>query len=395
VKQGFATALLIAVFAGLSVMWCPDRWAVAVAQCAIFAVASAWTCCVLNARCALPASFGPFPLFGILLWGGLQLTQNWTVYRWQTSETILYWFTNILAMIVASSLCQDAVTARFLRKWLFVGGVALCFLAVIQNFTSDGLVFWLFKGPYSDDLWGPFLYRNQYAAFVELLLPVAWVAALVDENNRLPYLLVTAGLFSCVVASASRTGLVLATAEILIIGVILLIRRDISMSLFGKAFVPLLLLATLFTAVVGPEIVWDRLRQHDPYSERRQWTAASLSMLRDRPVTGFGLGTWPAVYPSYAVTDDGVFVNQAHNDWAQAAVEGGLPVLLCLTAFFVWTLVTGWRTPWTLGLSFVLLHALVDYPIQRQALGVFFFLFAGSSSPSRRHSPDQGPSTKK
>lgn len=37
----------------------------------------------------------------------------------------------------------------------------------------------------------------------------------------------------------------------------------------------------------------------------------------------------------------------------------------------------GWRVPWGLGLAFVLLHSLVDYPIQRQALGVFYFTLAG------------------
>ncbi|MEO8367732.1 MAG: O-antigen ligase family protein [Candidatus Solibacter sp.] len=392
-RQTFAAALLIAVFAGLSVMWCPDRWAVGVAQCAIFGVGSAWTCCVLIARCALPAGFAHIPLLGILFWGGVQLALGWTVYPWQTCETMLYWFTNLLALTVASSLSQDTETAHFLRKWLFAGGVALSFLAVLQNFTSDGLVFWHFKAQYTEDLWGPFLYRNQYAAFIELLLPIAWVSALLDENKRWPYLVVTAGLFSCVVASASRAGLILAAAEILVISAILLSRRELSLTVLGKALVPLLLLATIFAAVVGPETVWARLQQHDPYSERGQWTVASLSMMRDRPIKGFGLGTWPLVYPAYAATDDGVFVNQAHNDWAQAGVEGGLPVFLCFAAFFLWTVRTGWRTPWALGLSFVLVHAVVDYPIQRQALGAFFFLFAGVSSQLRRRSREQLSST--
>jgi O-antigen ligase len=171
--------------------------------------------------------------------------------------------------------------------------------------------------------------------------------------------------------------LTLATAELIVIGVVMLCRRGISPSQLLKAFVPLLLLVAMFTAVVGPEAVWNRLQQHDPYSERRQWTIASFVMMRDRPLTGFGLGTWPTVFPGYATADDGVFVNQAHNDWAQAAAEGGIPVFLCFACFFIWTARAGWRNPWALGLSFVLLHALVDYPIQRQALGAFFFLFAG------------------
>jgi O-antigen ligase len=278
---------------------------------------------------------------------------------------------------MASSLSRDPAIGRLLRKWLFVFGVTLSVLSVIQNFTSGGRVFWAFDAPSPDGVYGPFVSRNQYAAFIELLLPIACVRALAGEISRWPYLVITAGLFSCVVASASRTGLVLAAGEVIAIGAILLFRRAVSPSRLAKAFAPLLLLAALFAAAVGPETVWERLREHDPYSSRRDMTVASVAMLRDRPLKGFGLGTWPTVYPGYATTDDGLFANQAHNDWAQAGAEGGAPVLLCFAAFFVWCVRIGWRSPWALGLTFVLLHALVDYPIQRQALGAFFFLFAG------------------
>jgi O-antigen ligase len=383
-KRGLAAALLVAVFAGLLVMWSPDRWATTVAQAGVLAVASLWACHLFRDRTALPAGFAPLPLIGILCWGTAQLACGWTVYPWQTSEAMLYWFTNLLALTVASSLSQDPAIGQLLRKWLFVCGVALCVISVIQNFTSDGRVFWIFPALYRDEVWGPFLYRNQYAAFIELLLPVAWVRALSGEHNRWPYFVVAAGLFACIVASASRAGLGLAAAELIVIGAILLFRRAISLSPLAKAFAPLLLLAALFAAVVGPETIWGRFQRHEPYSERREWTVASFAMLRDRPVKGFGLGTWPTVFPGYAITDDGVFVNQAHNDWAQAAAEGGLPVFLCFAAFFVWCVSAGWRTPWGLGLSFVLLHALVDYPIQRQALGTFFFLFAGVVAQARQ-----------
>jgi O-antigen ligase len=388
-RRGLAAALLVAVFAGLLVMWSADRWATTVAQAGVLAVASMWACSLFLDRAALPSGVAPLPLIGILCWGAAQLACGWTVYPWQTSEAMLYWFTNLLALTVASSLSQDPAIGRLLRKWLFVCGAALCVISVIQNFTSDGRVFWIFQTPSREDLWGPFLYKNQYAAFIELLLPVAWVRALAGEHNRWPYFVVSAALFACVVASVSRTGLVLATAELVVTGAILLFQRAISLSRLARAFVPFLLLAALFTAVVGPETVWARLQEHDPYGERGQWTVASLAMLRDRPVTGFGLGTWPTVYPGYATTDDGVFVNQAHNDWAQAAAEGGVPVFLCLAALFVWCVRASWRNPWGLGLSFVLLHALVDYPIQRQALGTFFFLFAGVVAQAWQTPPDE------
>jgi O-antigen ligase len=135
-------------------------------------------------------------------------------------------------------------------------------------------------------------------------------------------------------------------------------------------------MGSVFAAVVGPERVWMRI-QNDPSGGRAELNQVSAAMWRDRPLTGFGLGAWPTVYPHYALSDDGFFANQAHNDWAQAAVEGGVPAFLCYLGLFLWTVRAGWRAPWGFGLSFVLLHALVDYPIHRQALGVLFFLVAG------------------
>jgi hypothetical protein len=387
-KKGLAAALLVAVFAGLFVMWSAGRWATSVAQVGVLAVAFLWACSLFVDRGALPHGVAPLPLVGILCWGAAQLACGWTAYRWQTWESMLYWLTNLMALMIASSLSQSPVIGQFLLKWLFVCGVALALISAVQNFTSDGRVFWMFDAIYRDEVWGPFLSRNQYAAFIELLLPVAWVRALDGEDNYWPHIVITAGLFSCVVASASRAGSVLSIGELIVIPAILLFRRTISPSSCGKRFASLLLLAVLFAAVVGPERVWERLRMQDPYADRRDMTVASVAMLRGRPVRGFGLGTWPTVYPGYAKEDDGLFANQAHNDWAQAAAEGGVPVLLCFAAFFVWSVSAGWRSPWGLGLAFVLLHAFVDYPIQRQALGAFFFLLAGVVAQARNTTRD-------
>ena len=38
-------------------------------------------------------------------------------------------------------------------------------------------------------------------------------------------------------------------------------------------------------------------------------------MAASHPWFGIGLGTWPTVYPRYAIVDIGAFANQAHDDW--------------------------------------------------------------------------------
>ena len=42
------------------------------------------------------------------------------------------------------------------------------------------------------------------------------------------------------------------------------------------------------------------------------------------PLLGWGLGTFPTIYPSFRSFYTNLFVNQAHNDYAQLLVETGL-----------------------------------------------------------------------
>jgi O-antigen ligase len=382
VKKSLAAGLLIVTFAGLAVAWSLDRWALAVSQVGILALALPWAAYLMMGRAALPSRV-VLPVTGFVLWGGAQLTFGWSVYPWQTSEAILYWLTNLAAVAMASSLARDVGLATRLRTWVFVAGCVLAFIAVTQNFTSDGRAFWIFRTPYPDHVYGPFLYKNQYAAFIELLLPIAWAGALSGGTRRWTFLVVTGALIACVVASESRAGLIVATMELLVVPAILLCRGMVSVSHIGKTLAPLCLIGVIFILVVGPETAWARLQERDPYSTRRDMTIASVSMVQERPFRGFGLGTWPSVYPHYAAEDDGLFANQAHDDWAQAAAEGGLPGFACFAALFLWAVRTAGRRAWALGLAGVLLHALVDYPIQRQAIGVFFFLLAGIASGTK------------
>jgi hypothetical protein len=71
-------------------------------------------------------------------------------------------------------------------------------------------------------------------------------------------------------------------------------------------------------------------------------------------------------------------VNQAHNDWAQWAAEGGLPFLALLLAVAAWSLRPALRSLWGVGIVSVFVHALVDYPMQqRPALAAYFFALLG------------------
>jgi O-antigen ligase len=91
--------------------------------------------------------------------------------------------------------------------------------------------------------------------------------------------------------------------------------------------------AAIAIAVVGWQDLRDRLGAPGTEELRVDAVRASLAMIHDRPWMGSGLGTWTRMYPRYASLDTGQTVNQAHNDWAQWAAEGGLPFLLVMILF--------------------------------------------------------------
>jgi hypothetical protein len=137
--------------------------------------------------------------------------------------------------------------------------------------------------------------------------------------------------------------------------------------------------AAIAIAVVGWQGLRDRLGTPGTEVLRMDAVRASLAMIQHRPWLGSGLGTWARMYPRYAGLDTGVAVNQAHNDWAQWAAEGGLPFLVVMILFAGLLCKPAFRSIYGLGVAAVLLHALVDYPMQqRPALAAWWFAMAGA-----------------
>lgn len=355
---------------GILTAWVPALWPVTVFQTGMFALAGAVLVrTLLKDRPLLPGRGAVIPLAVFAFatsWGVLQILLDLTVYAFATKVAILHWTTVLAAFFVASVLFGDAGGRRWLRSAMLWFGFALAAVATLQSFTSGGKVFWLFPTEFKDFLMGPIPSRNHYAAFVEVILPVAVWKAIRDRRNSLLYGLTTGVLFASVIASASRAGTVLCAAEVFLVSA-LLWRRE-SRGAAGRLLLRMSLLLLLFTAVVGWQKVWDRFWAPDPFAARREFAISTVRMIEDRPITGFGLGTWPTAYPRYAIVDVGAFANEAHSDWLQWTAEGGLPLGLAMLALFAWTLRPAFRSVWGLGVLAVLLHAAVDYPFSRPVL---------------------------
>lgn len=220
---------------------------------------------------------------------------------------------------------------------------AVAVVSTLQNFISHGTAM------------GPILYRNHYAAFIEVILPIA----LYRGRDSFLYGGMAAVMYASVIASGSRAGAALVTAEVILVPLLLWNYR-----LFRTG-----VLFAVFTSVVGWGVVWNRFWMPDPVGIRRDLAVSTLHMISAHPGFGTGLGTWPIVYPQFALVDIGAFANQAHSDWLQWTSEGGMLFGIMMVMLFVWSLRPAFRSIWGIGVVAVFLHALVDYPFSRPALG--------------------------
>ena len=369
-----AAALFVTLlFYAALTLWVPERWAWSLFQVGVFLLA-AW-------RVSRARSLRPTPAAATLamaaLWPVMQAAVGGSVDSGETWMAALNWATFLVVFLVA----VDILGGRRERSWFLsaisLGGMTVATAAVLQYYSSAGKIFWIFPSGYTDGVLGPFVNRNQYAAWVELLLPAALYLAATGRRRAL-YAAAAAVLLGSVIAGASRAGSALAVGEVFAVALALAVRHSNSrraVALWSAQFV---CLAAIAIAVVGWQSLRDRLGAPAAEVVRMDAARASVAMVQDRPWMGSGLGTWARMYPRYAGLDTGLVVNQAHNDWAQWAAEGGVPFLAVTILFAGLLCRPAFRSIYGLGVVAVLLHALVDYPMQqRPALAAWWFAMAG------------------
>ena len=259
---------------------------------------------------------------------------------------------------------------EFLRAFAWFGaGVAV--ISVLAYFTSPGKILWIFDAPYPD-VWGSFLSRNNFAQFLELAMPVALWFALGKRSANTLYLCLAAIMLASGLASASRAG-----AAILLLESIVLLSMHRKSPLARRTTLGLACGTALFAAMPGVGTLAGRLTETDPYQVRREIALSTVAMISSRPWTGFGLGTFPAVYPEYALFDVGQSVEHAHNDWLEWAAEGGIGFAALWVGLALWSARPALRTGWGIGVLGCFLHGLVDYPFARFGVSAWIFLLLG------------------
>jgi hypothetical protein len=320
-------------------------------------------------------------VYAIPVWGLVQIAAHTTASTFETRSSVLRWAALAGVFFLSQAYGRTRSAQRAFLSAFLAFATAMSLLCLLQLSTSDGRVFWIFPTAFPR-VFATFQSYNSYAQFVELALPIALWRALREGWRSWWYAPAGGFLFASVIGSASRMGTVLCTVELVAMLALGLVRfRDPETGLPTRSTTALLaaipILAVVFTLAVGWESVWTRLQQNDPYSVRREFVVAAVDMAKQRPLTGFGLGTYPKVYQRYAIKDFPFYANHAHNDWAEFAAEGGVPFLLMVLIPFAVAVPVAIRNPWGLGLVALMVHACVDFPFPRPAVSGWLFAILG------------------
>jgi hypothetical protein len=317
---------------------------------------------------------------------------------------------------VARCSTRGALRLAGFISWL---GIGVALIGIVQKPLYAGAIYGVWTPLTHGTPFGPFVNKNHFAGWVVMAIPLALGgfcamlnrARVAGVRDRLLWLssrdgiravqaMFAAALMALALAlTLSRSGMVSLAAALVVCGWAGVRRRR------GATMRPLVVgfvMLALFVAVerAGLDTVVARFDATDTTALSGRmpiWRGAS-SMAADFWATGSGLNTYgiatlfyPAVVPAH-------HLREAHNDYLQLAVEGGLllgaPILIAITAFVIAVrrrlAASGDTAYWVRlgavgGIVAVAVQSAVDFSLQMPGNAALFATLCGVALHEERH----------
>jgi O-antigen ligase len=284
-----------------------------------------------------------WPLLGFIAVGIVQLAFHWTPNPFLTRLELLRLAAYFIIFFLTAQVFRERADFVKLAWFLIVLGFSVALLGIIQHFTSEGTIYWSRQLLQGGDVFGPYVNRNHFAGFIELVVPVG-LSLLVFRGVRrdlFPMVgLLTIIPIGALILAGSRGGIVSFALEVGVLVVLARARRGLD----GPRIIAIgvvALAAVVLVAWLGAGTAIERLsntRIGDVTITRRaSMFRGAEHIFRDYPIKGAGLGTMISVYPRYETLYDGYAVDHVHNDYIEALAETGFLGGLCGVGF-LWLL---------------------------------------------------------
>lgn len=341
----------------------------------------------------------------------------------RTLDTLLSLLVPFIAFVLGSQL-DSAGRSHLLKGVILIAAVgALIGLLQVAGGPDSALYFYRITN--SDVAVGFFSNANHHANFlcIAIVFTFQWLASVsgrgVSSGPALGTALLVALFGVTILAAGSRAGVLLMMVS-LAGGVALLPIRRLGLSPLRVTIAGAVLVALVGFVVAmefsGRGWLGDRLAFSGGEEERWRIIPLFATIARDFAPLGTGFGSFDAVYRSYEPFSSLAFgyLNQAHNDYAQLAIEGGLPALAILGGFILWWIRGSWsawkrrdkdrdirlqRQAASLAILIVMIHSFGDYPLRSEAYMTLFAFAcalllppAAAGRPQRPIPDDRGSS---
>jgi O-antigen ligase len=335
------------------------------------------------------------PLLVFLLVTLVQLVFHRTASPYDTRMQLQLLITYIILLILLPQAYYRMNHWRGLLWFLMSLGFFVSVFGILQQLTFNGKLYWFRVMRYGGHPFGPYVNRNHFAGFAEILIPVALVPLVLGKVRRERLFLV--GLFAVVpivalLLSASRGGIISFAVELVILFSLLLVRRLQSKYMLAGGV--LVLCAILAVSWIGVQEVLQRFSNYESLDvtvgKRASMRHDTFRIFLDHPALGTGLGTFQMVFPPYESNYDARIVNHAHNDYLEVLAETGLAGGICCLWFLAILFIESVKGLKDLGGSFgaalnlsglvgccgLLVHSLVDFNLHIPANALLFFVSA-------------------
>lgn len=355
--------------------------------------------------------FFPIVLFAALV--GLQLISGHTAYWFVTWRSGLLWAAYGMIFFVTTQASYRKEEVRAFAFFLIAYGFLVALFSIIQQFTWNGNLYWVVPNRQNGWVYGPYVDHAHYAGLMEMLVPFPLVFAMMNrwqKPQRVVFGFIALLMASTIFLAQSLGGIVSFGVELLFLAILVSVRQRSRRQLV-LLFVFAALLA-LWLATLSPGGISDRIvRLQDPLGrggagDRVRIVKDSLKMIAARPVFGWGLGTFPVVYPSFRSFYTNFFVNAAHNDYVQVAFETGLAGFALVCCFIVLfyraalNRVANWRVDVRSAATLaaivattgILIHSLSDFNLQIPANASLFFALTALATGDFARTPLEKPS---
>jgi O-antigen ligase len=332
------------------------------------------------------------PVAAFLLVLAIQVAFHISAYAWVTRYSFMQYLAYAALMFVVTQSIRGEADLRRLLIVLTAFGFLLAIFGLVQEFTSNGKIYWTVAPRDSGWIYGPYVNHNHYAGIIEMLVPVPFVLAAL-RGKAAPQralfifigIIIGATAFTC----QSRAGMIAVTMELVFLAAFFLQRRKSATASLGIAVSAVLLVS--FLAWLGGFQLLER------FQEMRDITRVSVlkdsfAMVRPKPLLGWGVGTFPDIYPHFRSFYTDLLVNEAHNDVLQLLIETGL-IGFSIGVWFVVSIYRSaserlrssrltsqgaWVLAATVGCTGILFHSFFDFNLHIAANAAWFYVLAGT-----------------